>query len=150
MKASFIWRKVVSWKSLSKFFCVYLSLEKLINEKHFPVKEKFGLIFKKVFSFYFGRKTLFRSYEKFRNIILYVDYNKFDPQTFYCYIFYFESIFFFNFTPRFWFNLIFILTLVLIFMIVMCFSLIIYYFNWNFLSIKFGHHSFDCYLFYLK
>ena len=24
------------------------------------------------------------------------------------------------------------------------------FFNWNFLSIKFGSHSFDCYLFYLK
>jgi hypothetical protein len=24
------------------------------------------------------------------------------------------------------------------------------FFNWNFLSIKFGPHSFDCYLFYLK
>jgi hypothetical protein len=25
-----------------------------------------------------------------------------------------------------------------------------YFFNWNFLAIKFGPHSFDCYLFYLK
>jgi hypothetical protein len=33
-----------------------LSLEKLINEKYFSVKEKFGLVFKKVFSFYFGGK----------------------------------------------------------------------------------------------
>jgi hypothetical protein len=44
-----------------KFFYVYLILEKLINEKHFTVKEKFGLVFKKVFSFYFGRKTLSES-----------------------------------------------------------------------------------------
>jgi len=55
---------------------------------------------------------------------------------------------FFSISPfRIWFNLIFILTLILIFMIVICFSLIII-FNWNFLSIKFGPYSFDCYLFY--
>jgi hypothetical protein len=73
----------VSWNSLSgkpfsKFFCVCLPLEKLVNgkhfpvngehfpvngehfpvneehfpvnEKHFPVKEKFGLVSRKVFS----------------------------------------------------------------------------------------------------
>jgi hypothetical protein len=59
-----------------------LLLKKLVNEKHFPVKEKFGLIFRKVFSFYFGRKTLFRSGEKIKNIILFADYIKFGPQTF--------------------------------------------------------------------
>jgi hypothetical protein len=58
-----------------------LSLEKLVNEKQFSVKENFGLIFRKLFSFYFGRKTLCRSYKKFRNIILFADYFKFDPQT---------------------------------------------------------------------
>jgi hypothetical protein len=78
-------------------FYVYLSLEKLINGKYFPVKEKFSLVFRKVFFFYSGWKTLSRSREKFKNIILFVDYNKFAPQTFNCYIFYFES-FFFNFT----------------------------------------------------
>jgi len=31
------------------FFCVCLLLEKLVNEKHFPVKEKFGLVFRKMF-----------------------------------------------------------------------------------------------------
>jgi len=47
------------------FSFVYLLLEKLVNEKyfpvkekHFPVKEKIGLVFRKVFSFYFRRKTL--------------------------------------------------------------------------------------------
>jgi hypothetical protein len=73
---------MVSWKPLSKLSCICLLLEKLVNGKHFPVKEKLGLIFRKVFSFYFGRKTLFRSCEKFRNIILFVDYIKFGPQTF--------------------------------------------------------------------
>jgi hypothetical protein len=89
---------VVSWKPLSKLSCVCLLLGKLVNGKHFPVKEKFGLISRKVFSFYFGRKTLSRSCEKFRNVMLFADYIKFGPQTFDCYIFCFES-FFFQFYP---------------------------------------------------
>jgi len=58
-----------------------------VNGKYFPVKEKFDLIFKKVFSFYFGRKTLSGSCEKFRNVIFFTDYIKFDPQIFDCYIY---------------------------------------------------------------
>jgi len=80
---------MISKKLLFKLSCVCLLLEKLINEKYFPVngkhfqvKGKFGLVSKKVFSFYFGRKTLSGSCEKFRNIILFVDYIKFGPQTF--------------------------------------------------------------------
>jgi uncharacterized protein YlzI (FlbEa/FlbD family) len=45
----FVFRKVVSGKSLSKLSCVCLLLEKLVNGKHFPVKGKFGLVFRKVF-----------------------------------------------------------------------------------------------------
>jgi hypothetical protein len=67
--------------------CFCLPLEKLVNGKHFPVKEKFGLVSRKVFSFYFGRKTLSGSCEKFRNVILFADYIKFGPQTFDCYIY---------------------------------------------------------------
>ena len=80
-------------------FYVCLLLGKLVNEKYFSVKEKFGLVFRKVFSFYFERKTLFISYEKFRNVILFVDYIKFDPQTFDCYIYIYIylNIYFFNF-----------------------------------------------------
>ena len=41
-------------KSLFKFFykllCVCLTIEKLINEKYFQVKEKFSLVSRKVFS----------------------------------------------------------------------------------------------------
>jgi hypothetical protein len=59
-----------------------LPLEKLINGKHFSVKEKFSLVSRKVFFFYFGQKTLSRSCEKFRNVILFGDYIKFGPQTF--------------------------------------------------------------------
>jgi hypothetical protein len=50
-----------------------------------------------MFSFYFERKTLSRSRENFRNIMLFADYIKFGPPTFDCYIFCFE--FFFQFHP---------------------------------------------------
>ena len=57
----FVSRKVVSGKLFSKLSCVCLSLEKLVNrkhflvngkhfpvnEKHFSVKKKFGLVFRK-------------------------------------------------------------------------------------------------------
>ena len=48
--AVFVFRKVISGKPLSKLSCVCLPLEKLVNGKHFPVKGKFGLVFRKVFS----------------------------------------------------------------------------------------------------
>jgi len=93
-KGMFVWWKVIFWKSFFKLSCVCLSLEKLVNGKHFLVKEKFGLVFRKVFSFYFGQKTLFRSCEKFRNVILFDDYIKFGSQTFDCYIYFVLNIFF--------------------------------------------------------
>jgi len=76
-----------SGKSLSKLSRVCLPLEKLVNEKHFPVKEKFGLV-----SFYFGRKTLSGSCEKFKNVILFADYIKFGLQTFDCYLYFVLNI----------------------------------------------------------
>jgi hypothetical protein len=42
---------------------VNFSLTKFFNGKHFPVKEKFGLVSRKIFFFYFGLKT-----HGFRNI----------------------------------------------------------------------------------
>jgi hypothetical protein len=55
-------------KSLSKFswenhfpnFLVCLSLEKLVNEKHFPVKDKFGLVSRKMFPFILGGKHFWK------------------------------------------------------------------------------------------
>ena len=47
----FVSRKLLSGKPLSKLSHVCLPLEKLVNGKHFSVKEKFGLVFRKVFSF---------------------------------------------------------------------------------------------------
>jgi len=46
----FVFWKVISGKPLSKLSYICLPLEKLVNRKHFPVKEKFGLVFRKVFS----------------------------------------------------------------------------------------------------
>ena len=93
-KVVFVFLKMIFTKLLFKIFYVCLILEKVVNkkyflvkEKYFPVKEKFGLVFKKVFSFYFGRKTLSGNCEKFRKVILFVDYIKFDPQTFDLYIY---------------------------------------------------------------
>jgi hypothetical protein len=83
---------MVFGKLFSKLSCVCLPLGKLVNGKHFPVKRKFGLVSRKVFSFYFGRKTLSGSYEKFRNVILFADYIKFGPQTFDCYIYFILNI----------------------------------------------------------
>jgi hypothetical protein len=51
VKAMFVSRKVVSGKPLSKLSRVCLPLEKLVNGKHFPVKGKFSLVFRKVFFF---------------------------------------------------------------------------------------------------
>jgi len=57
IEAMFVSWNSLSGKPLSKLSCVCLSLEKLVNrkhfpvnEKHFPVKEKFGLVFRKIFS----------------------------------------------------------------------------------------------------
>jgi len=46
----FVSRKVVSGKLFSKLSCVCLLLEKLVNEKHFSIKEKIDLVSRKVFS----------------------------------------------------------------------------------------------------
>jgi hypothetical protein len=44
---------------LSKLFCVCLSLEKLVNRKHFPVKENLACFLGKCFPEKFGRKIFF-------------------------------------------------------------------------------------------
>ena len=61
--------------------------------KNIFLLKKFGLIFRKVFCFYFRHKIFSKSYEKFKNIILFDDYVKFDPQTFDCYIFCLNFVF---------------------------------------------------------
>jgi len=103
---------MVFWKPFFKLSYICLSLEKLVNEKHFSIKEKFGLIFIKVFFFYFGRKTLSGSCENFRNVMLFADYIKFYLQTFDYYIYFIlnfflqfvllEFNFYINFCPYFY------------------------------------------------
>ena len=114
-----VFKKIVLEKSFRKKFYIYLLLEKLINkkyflinEKYFPIKKKFCLVFRKVFSFYFERKTLSGSCEKIRNAMLFADCIKFGYQTFDCYIYFVLNIFFlisslkfnfyFNFGPYFY------------------------------------------------
>jgi hypothetical protein len=108
MLCLFVIRKVGQWKIFSG------------KKKYFPVKGKFSLISRKVFSFYFGRKTLSRSCEKFRNVILFADYIEFGPQTFDCYIYILFWIFVFQFHPL----------------------------KFNF-YINFNPHFYDCYLLFL-
>jgi hypothetical protein len=67
---------------------IKIKIQYLLIIKYFSVKGKFSLVSKKVFSFYFGRKILFRSCEKIKNIILFIDYIKFDPQTFDSYMYF--------------------------------------------------------------
>jgi hypothetical protein len=67
---------------------IKIKIQYLLIIKYFSVKGKFSLVSKKVFFFYFGRKILFRSCEKIKNIILFIDYIKFDPQTFDSYMYF--------------------------------------------------------------
>jgi hypothetical protein len=57
-------------------------------------KENLAWFPRKCFLGKFGRKTLSESCEKFKNVILFVDYIKFDPQTFDCYIYFVLNIYF--------------------------------------------------------
>jgi len=69
----FVFWKVVFEKLLSKLSCVCLLLGKLVNGKHFPVKEKFSLVPGK-----FGRKIL-SGVVKNLKMSLFADYIKFNP-----------------------------------------------------------------------
>ena len=77
----FVSRKIVFGKPLSKLSCICLSLEKLVNgkhfpvnRKHFPVKEKFGLVSRKVFFllalFVFQKVVSGKSFSKFSYVCL--------------------------------------------------------------------------------
>jgi hypothetical protein len=56
----FVSRKVIFGKSLSKLSYICLPLEKFVNGKHFPVKEKFSLVSRKVFSWKIWAENTFR------------------------------------------------------------------------------------------
>jgi hypothetical protein len=140
--------------SLFKVSCVCLPLEKLIRWKHFLVKTKFDLVFRKIFSFYFGRKILFQKlWKNKKNILLFIDYIKFSPPSFNCYIYFLIIIFLFFSSIsslRIWFNLIFISIWSLFFLFLFLFLFSYPFFNWSFLCIRFDPHFFYCYLFNLK
>jgi hypothetical protein len=61
-------------------------------ENTFKSKENLAWFTGKCFPGKFGRKTLSGSCEKFRNVILFVDYIKFGHQTFDCYIYFVLNI----------------------------------------------------------
>jgi hypothetical protein len=56
----FVSWKVISGKPLSRLSCVCLPLEKLVNGKHFSVKEKFGLVSRKIFFWKIWAEDTFR------------------------------------------------------------------------------------------
>jgi len=68
--------------------------ESWLTKNTFQSKKNLDWFLGKCFPEKFGRKTLFESYEKFKNIILFADYIKFDPQTFDCYIYFVLNIYF--------------------------------------------------------
>jgi hypothetical protein len=72
-------------------------------------------------------KNIFKSYKKFRNMLLFVDYIKFSHQSLDCYIFCFQSFLFFQLNLL-EFDIIyfFISTLIFIFFIVICFYIILF------------------------
>jgi len=106
------------------FMCLFVII-KVGRRKTFSNQRKICLGFQENVFLLFWVKNTFQKLWKFRNVMLFADYIKFDPQTFDCYIFCFE--FFFSISSlKIWFNLIFISTLILIFMIVNFFFIIIF------------------------
>jgi hypothetical protein len=55
----FISQNLLFKKLFFKFFSIYLPLKKLVNGKHFPVKEKFSLVSRKVFSWKIWAESTF-------------------------------------------------------------------------------------------
>jgi len=112
---------IVSWKTIFlkknlNFFCIYLSLKKLINKKYFSIQKKLTWFLEK-YCFYFRRKTLFRSWENLEmSCYLFIISNLILKLL--IAIYFILNLFFLNFIP---YNLIFISTLILIFIIVICF-----------------------------
>jgi len=77
--------------NFSVFVCYYKSWS---TENTFQSKENLAWFLGKCFPEKFGQKTISRSCEKFRNVILFADYIKFGPQTFDCYIYFVLNIYF--------------------------------------------------------
>jgi hypothetical protein len=142
---------MVFGKPLSKLSYGCLSLEKLVNRKHFPANENTFLSKKnlawfsgKYFPFILGRKHFPEVVKIFFEISHYLLIMSNLVLKLLIAIYF--VWFFFQFHPL---KFDFYINFGLYFYD--CYLLFSYhFFNWNFLSIKFGPHSFDCYLFYLK
>jgi hypothetical protein len=80
------------------FMCLFV-IRKVGRRKTLSGQRKIWLGFQESIFLLFWRKTLSENYEKFRNVILFVDYIKFGPQTFDCYIYILFWIFVFQFHP---------------------------------------------------
>jgi hypothetical protein len=74
--------------------CLFV-IVKVDQRKYFSGKKNLAWFSEKCFSERFRRKTLSGNYEKFRNVILFVNYIKFNPQTFNCYIYFVLNIYLF-------------------------------------------------------
>jgi hypothetical protein len=119
---------------LTIFFRVVYAMESdfVFSNFFLPSIKKYVFLayFQEFFYYYFGWSIFFRCYKRFKNIMLFVDYIKFNLQYFdwyiFCFIFYFILILSF----RVLFNLIFILTLVFTFFIIFFLILCL---NWNFI-----------------
>jgi len=149
---------VFSWrKYFLIFFCIYLLLEKLVNKKHFLVKEKLAWFPEKCFFKKFGRKIFSGSCEKFRKVILFANYIKFGPQTFDCYIYLFwififqfhllKFNFYINFDPYFYNCYLLFPYYYFYLSILILILLIVTYFIWNNLW-NINYYYFNFFIFY--
>jgi len=119
----FVFWKVISEKLLSKLFYVCLSLEKLVNGKHFPVKEKFDLVFRKIFSWkIWAENTFWKLWKILKCHII-------------CWLYQIWS-------SNFWLLYIYIYFLFWIFIFQFHFLKFNFYIN-------FGFHFYNCYLLFL-
>jgi hypothetical protein len=84
------------WETTFQIFLCLFAIRKLSwsTENTFQSKKNLTWFSGKCFPEKFGRKTLSRSCEKFKNVILFADYIKFGPQTFDCYIYFVLNIYF--------------------------------------------------------
>ena len=72
-------RKQFSGNHFSNFSVFICHQKSQSTENTFQLKKNLAWFSGTCFFFYFGRKTLFRSCEKIRNVILFADYIKFSP-----------------------------------------------------------------------
>jgi len=75
------------------FMCMF-DIKKVGQQNIFSSKNNLAWFPEKYFPEKFRRKILFESCEKFKNIILFANYIKFDHQIFDCYIYFVLNIYF--------------------------------------------------------